>query len=132
MKESGLNRLLAGKEYKGKKIKEIFIKSKSRRLVKFTDGTQMVSNKKNIEAFKEVELDLKYRKIAERNIVKHRDGSVSTVLGGEEYGLTKTYKSLDGAERAIKRYYHADYKKYLKGEKSRKCIGNTNRKKKKK
>lgn len=101
--------------HQGKIIKSI-VKAdyKSKRIVHFTDGTRVATNKVAIRAAIDVELDRRIRPKMEDTLVKHRDGTASVKIGGEVEGEVRDYKSVRGAEAAIQRRYSGDFDFYKK------------------
>ncbi len=118
-----VTKVLNGTKFGGKTIRtvqKVLGKPGSRNLI-FNDGTTQAVQKRTVASLADVTTDLEYRKLAQETLIRHKDGTASIKLGGPKEGTRKFYVNEAGANRAMKRYYHADFEKYQKGIKARDC-----------
>ena len=120
LEHSSSEELLKGTEFVnenskafGKEIKAI-IKGEweEQRVIKFTDGTQLRTNKDTVKALIDVELDVQNKPVAMDSLTVHRDGSAEVKIGGPIEGEYRDYSNKSNALRAVNNHYSEDFDKY--------------------
>ena len=106
MNLSSTSRYLSGKTLPGKEVPVSAVYWKgNKRVVVFKDGSTETTTKTKLKnAFIKV-LSVGQKQAMAQTLTRHKDGTASVVIGGNEKGLRKTYVSEQGAKRALDRYY---------------------------
>jgi len=84
----------------------------NKRVVTFTDGSKLTTNRVALRAAIDVELDRQIGPKMMDTLVKHRDGTATVRIGGEVMGENKDYASVAGAKVALQKHYSQDFEKY--------------------